>query len=336
MSYLKTIALCVTLLLVVCAPPAKAEEGADPCAGKELVDWSSQAETIYRLQVANINERFRAMDEAMACLSGSTRAFAGGESASSAIYTSFRSQPFPLGTPNQQAARTVKWTSETGSIFAEFSALRQLYDAAWAVRGHEYAQGTAGNRMDAFSIGLAELETRMLAASPKLRDTAIWHRLLLAVSLEGSRPKSDPHQVFAESIRRWPEAYEFQQVMLAKLVPRWGGSWPAVDAFVKQWASRATPSQGESLYARLYVSVLQLGYDPGDTLLDSRRMASSLRDWKRRYPSSDTYNVVASAACAIGDKQLFREVYLGLKESEVRPTTWLYRAQRQACVAKYG
>jgi hypothetical protein len=197
MSYLKIIGLIAALLLVVCAPPAQAEEGADPCAGKELVVWSSQAETIYRLQVANINERFKAMDEAMACLSGSTRAFAGGESASSAIYTSFRSQPFPLGTPDRQAARTVKWTSETGSIFAEFSALRQLYDGAWAVRGHEYAQGTAANRMDAFSIGLAELETRMLAASPKLRDTAIWHRLLLAVSLEAQLafPKADGAQV---------------------------------------------------------------------------------------------------------------------------------------------
>jgi hypothetical protein len=331
--FFRTLALAAVLALP-CAG-ARADVAVDACVGDPIVDWSSQPRTVERLQIAYVNEIFERLDHAMSCLSSSTRRFAGGESAPSAIYFVFRSKSPFMGTLEARARRTASWNAQTGSMFAEFALLRQGYDAAWTVRGDAYAQSVSPEKFRAFYGELAELESRMMAASPKLRDTAIWHNLMLSTVLDQQHPRSDPKAVFVSAVQRWPEYYDFQDVMLGKLLPRWGGSWPDVDTFVTQWARNTVASEGDYLYSWLYVSVLRRSSRASETMLDPKRMDRSLREWVRRYPTPENFNIIASAACEIDDRDLFREVYGRLAEAEVKPSTWLYYSQREPCVARY-
>jgi hypothetical protein len=67
-----------------------------------------------------------------------------------------------------------------------------------------------------------------------MRNSPIFQNLLLAVVLDMPKSRVKPLAVFEEGVRRWPEYYDFYEVSLTRLGPMWGGSWDAVDQFMKQ------------------------------------------------------------------------------------------------------
>ncbi len=67
---------------------------------------------------------------------------------------------------------------------------------------------------------------------------------------------------FEEGVRRWPEYYDFYEVYVSRLVPKWGGSWGAVDQFISSWSVKRLSSEGDSMYARLYTNLISAELRP--------------------------------------------------------------------------
>ena len=272
----------------------------------------------------------------MSCLADSSRRFAGGEDGWSAIYWTFRLKSPSLGTPDEQIRRAADWVSVSPrSVFARFAKLRVVYDDAWIQRGGALARDTAEDKFRIFHFLLSDLETRLEAADADVRDTPLWANLMLATLLDEQRPRRDPAAVFVAGVRRWPRYYDFYEVMVSRLLPRWGGSWPAVESFIGKSSASLAATDGDSLYARLYVAVFNARYSPDETSLNSDRMRTSLRDWLARYPSVENLNLIASTACLLNDGPLFREAYGRLAVNEVTPSTWYRQIQRNECVARF-
>ena len=139
---------------------------------------------------------------------------------------------------------------------------------AWSARGSRPARDVPDSGFKLFNDGLLAAERALMSARPTLRATAIWQNMLLAVVLDSRQSKQNAGQIFTDGVRQWPGYYDFYELVLTRLVPSWGGSWDTVDQFITSWADRLRATEGDSVYARFYSSVVLDGYSPYATKIN--------------------------------------------------------------------
>jgi hypothetical protein len=186
--------------------------------------------------------------------------------------------------------------------------------------------------MESFDNDLLAAEQMILQASKELQTIPIWHNLLLATALDSPRTTANANELLSAALLRWPKYYDFYEVALSRMVPRWGGSWDTVDRFIVKQSSVRKPAEGDSLYARLYWNVVASGASPSETLLSWPRMKLSLDSLIERYPDPVHKNVAASFACAYGDLPYAKKIRSQLPLAEVRPSVWIRGTDPNSCL----
>jgi len=303
------------------------------CALLSEINYQDQNEVIARLRHLYQASNFAELDATLACLLNDPKKFQSGKPGASAVYWFFRREMPAPGVEDAQAARVKAWQKQKpDSVFAAFAELRLMYALAWNVRGSDYAKDTPGGSMQAFQQGLLQSEKLLLDARQDYRHTPIWQNLLLAVSLDAQHPQSDPGAVFKEGVSRWPNYYDFHELILTRLVPRWGGSWETADAFIVGWTRQLQTSEGESLYARLYASLILGGADPRETRLDWPRMKRSLDELIKRYPDPVHKNWAATLACVHGDPAYYKLAMQRIGPQDLRPAAWVAGTAPATCL----
>jgi tetratricopeptide (TPR) repeat protein len=126
------------------------------------------------------------------------------------------------------------------------------YEMGWAKRGNRFAADTAPESMTVFAEdmgkALADVDTaiRLDASNPYS-----YYLKLRILATHGDMHKFGT--AFAEAIGKYPNYYSLYQVALATLQPRWGGTVPAMYAFVDKYAGGAPQlSPLRMLYLSLY------------------------------------------------------------------------------------
>lgn len=302
------------------------------CDKLSAIDYTDWDLTVTQLRSLFQKDDFARLEEALTCLMESKQRFQSGKPGASAVYWLFRNEMHAPGPINAAAAHVGRWQHELpNSIFAEFGDLRIRYVVAWNSRGNGYARDVTLNGMEGFQQGLHNLEVLLLQTSSPLKNTPIWHNLLLAVAQDSGSATSPPAMVFQDAVQRSPGYYDFYEVRLSRLVPRWGGSWESVDKFIKHWSAERNASEGKSMYARLYTSVIVAGADTSETLIDWSRMKPSLEDLVARYPTRSHKNLAASFACRFGDKVYLKMALGRLKERDLDTRGWLPGMDQDRC-----
>jgi len=235
----------------------------------------------------------------------------------------------------EEKTRVQKWKSEMpSSIFANFVGIRFQYADAWNTRGSDYASEVSDGAFKKFTTGLAETEASLMAAPLALKNTQIWHHLLLAVVQDSPGTKQDAEKVFAEGVNRWPDYFDFYDVALSHKVPRWGGSWAEVEAFVDYWSKKRLATEGKSFYIRLYATLfLQTQQWPAQGHdIDVKRIEESLDDLVARYPDLYNFNLRASIACGtLKDRDYVIKSIKAVGEKDVRVDLWMRGYTIQNC-----
>lgn len=305
------------------------------CTG---IDYSDEAVSVAGLFKLYQDERFGDLDAVLTCLSRDTRSFKSGKPASAAVYRMFRR----LNGDSVSAAeieRVKRWSVAAAqpSVFAEFAALRLRYAFSWKARGGASFSNTPNEQMRAFRDGMSGAEAALYRATAELRNTPMWHQLLLAVAGDLPASQTNMMSIFQDGVKRWPTNYDFHEVVLTRLVPRWGGSWEKVDAFITHHAALLAGSEQDAMYARLYAAVLlAIGDDPKATRIDWNRMKRGLEALVKLYPDPHHANIAASFACYYGDasyrKLTFDRLYSHKEDVfEIRGDSWLRVTDPQAC-----
>ncbi|MBC5765161.1 DUF4034 domain-containing protein [Ramlibacter albus] len=318
----------VALMLCGNEARAAADEG---CPGVFYDDEGSSVQVLLNLYQ---EERYENLDALLACALQDKKTLKSGKPANAVIYQFYRRAMHAPGSTPAEVQRVQNWAAKRPtSLFAEFAALRLRYAMAWNTRGGRVASKTADEQMRAFQQQMSELEAAMYRASAELRGTPMWHQLLLALAGDARTQRADLASAFDTGVKLWPTNYDFHDVMLTRLVPRWGGSWEMVESFITHYAvQRKDARESDAMYARLYGNMLlATREDPRSTRLDSKRLLRGIDALNDLYPDQRHRNLAASLACFYRDPALFKKHAAYLAGTDYRTSGWLRGTDLPSC-----
>jgi hypothetical protein len=315
----------------VCREPNQAK---DPKC--EIDDWPSFPETARRITALYQIQQFAILDRAMDEAIRSERQFADGTNPAAAVYWSFRQMMAGPGAPPSHKDSIAKWKAAVpDSPYAVFAQARYAYANAWNMRGNQYSGSVSKESWELFHIGLRDAEQILLDAPQRLKDTPLWHQLLLAVIGDLPDAQSSGKVVFEEATKRWPRYFPYYELALTRMTPKWGGTWELVDRSISDWSARVAGTERKSLYARLYASMLS--QDTADEMaFDWRKLKDSFEDLIALYPSHYYKNLYASFACFARDKPSFSQAMRKITAQELDAGSWLPGHSYEACMRWAG
>ena len=296
---------------------------------------SGQQEESYENKVIALDRllsagQFGLLEQELAQLAASDRLFADGRNMAAVVHITLRAvlNPAYYSTDRERKGVLERWRAAfPRSGFIAITDAIALQDAEIAVRGTAPAHRVPPESHELFKAKLRQADRLLMGAPVAVRDTAVWHLVRLQV-LCGLRDKQ-AHAVFEAAFKRWPRHIDFNQTVVALLLPDQGGSWAAVTAFIEDAYRRAAPADSASLYTHLHV-YLRPYVGPGKLTLNWPRAKLGFADWMRRDSSPMIANYYASFACLAQDKPAFDEA-MGLIGLEVFPTQWLTGHGPEAC-----
>lgn len=298
-----------------------------------LDSWPSFGLSVNRLTQLNQSDQFALFERALGELATSKKTFVSGTPLANAAYEAVRRVMEGLDTRETYSNKFIPWKQAyPDSPFVAFADALYTRDKAWKIRGNGYASTVSPESWRLFALRLREAEKKLLDAPVALKETPLWHDLLLTIALDSREVESDPKIVFENAIRQWPRNFNFYAVLLDRSVPKWGGSWLTVDSLIKLWSQQLEATEGKSLYARLYIGVLDGGVPPDQTAMSWSQMKDSFDDLVVRYPDPYYKNLYASYACLARDKAAFGTAMGKLPKAELQPTTWLFGHSYDACM----
>jgi hypothetical protein len=300
-------------------------------------DWPSWSATTQRIELLYTMEQFALLERAMREVLAGERFYPGGDTPASAAYWAFRRlMPAPGAAEDNQRKIDAWKNAVPASDFTAFAQARFIYASAWSIRGSGGGSSVSKESSDLFGIRLRAAEDILLKAPEALKGTPLWHNLLLAIVLDSPQSVSNVDTVFRNAVKRWPRYFDIYELSLTRMVPRWGGSWERVESFIDGWSRQLSGTEGESVYARLYVSLRSQGVTPDQTRADWPRMRASFEDLTTRYPSPDYRNLYASYSCAARDKAAFTAALAKLSPLPPEPRNWLPGHSYEACMRWAG
>lgn len=302
----------------------------------ELINWSDYSETIELIEKSYHNGEFQSVEQTLTCLSESKNTFTSGKPGSIAVYWFFRNEMHAPGADEEDKSIIDKWKRAVpGSKFADFAELRFSYSQSWNARGSKYANKTKEVQLKHFKQKLLETEALILSEQNGLKETPISYNLLMAVALDTGGTQSSAMDVFNYGVTHWPNYYDFYEVLLTRLVPKWGGSWESVDGFINYWAANLQQTEENTIYARFYHNVHKNNrVDPRNTLADWSKLKPSLVNLYEKYPAREYLAVAASYGCIYGDRDFYNKVVI--ENNVVTSEDWISGTSREVCDSHYN
>lgn len=294
-------------------------------------DWPSFDTATSRVVLLYKLERFSLLERALKELARSDKLFSSGKSFASVPYAAFRTLMPAPGTRLEEQSRIGRWKNAfPNSYFVVFASARYAYGNAWNARGAGNSGSVSPESWQLYESRLREAVAILNRAPKALSAVRLWDGLMLAIVLDLNSRDYDVQKIFETTVKRWPREFSFYENLQNRLIPKWGGSWGAVDAFIAFWSEQQRATEGSSLYARLYIAMLTQGA-PNETLMKWEKMRISLEDLSNRYPDPLFKNMYPSFACFARDKSTYQKAMQALKQQEIVPQFWLNGNSYEAC-----
>jgi rhomboid protease GluP len=319
---------CIDPLVSTTIPVSTSDSTSDGPAASRAVGCQAQA-------LFNTGD-YRSLDALMQRTSTALRDLPDGNSSfaglTSGLYALFASPGFNW---DRAFRTTAAWRLNLpDSGHSELVEILVLDAWAWEARGSGYAdsitpQGWAMYRLrsEMAAVALEEISNRS-AAHP------LWHEMTLRNALDRSRGADEIRALFDVAHDRFPEYWPLHRQMLRALMPRWGGSYAKVDAFINNMYAAAPSESSYETYATLYWMYSNLEGDINifeDANANWTDMKIGFEGLLAKHPSSDYIaNGFARFACLAGDK----EAYKGMRKrigTRVSASAWTVQHPLSEC-----
>lgn len=211
---------------------------------------------------------------------------------------------------------------------------------AWHARGSGYSSSVAGDGWKLFRERLEKAERILIDTKSYAAKWPHWYEQMIQVQFLLDRPQADQDQTFEEGAKRFPTYYPIYFAKMWSMLPRWGGSWDAIDDLAN-WAEKNTEkSEGKALYARIYWAVAGSMRADEQVFTTTKakwgRMKAGFDDLLRRTPNSSwNLNNYAQFACEAGDAKTFQALRKRLGQNVIQEA-WERGNSVELCDAKFG
>lgn len=195
---------------------------------------------------------------------------------------------------------------------AELAEVLIFREWAWTARGQSTADEVSGQAWALFEHRSQMAQAALDALRPTAGETPVWHDLSIDVALDISEDNGRIREIYDHAVGQFPDYLPIHASMLRVLMPRWTGSFEAVDELIKAATSRGT-EQDLELYARLYWTYFLLEQDDVDIFVDAKASWTNVdvgfAGLIERYPRSDyLLNAYAVMACLARDRERYAEL----------------------------
>ncbi|HVI28052.1 hypothetical protein [Hansschlegelia sp.] len=190
------------------------------------------------------------------------------------------------------------------STAAAIVAAKAETEIGWAIRGPGFASGVTEAQWKGFKAQLALAAAQLDRVAQTSRNDPAWYVERLRSALESGEGWERFSAIALEALELHPDQIAIHQAILRAMLPKWGGSYEAVEAATQQIVSRTKDRYGLEFYARAYwwLRDVELPWDLFKTSKASwPLMKQGLDDVVLRYPTDWNLNIYAGLACLSGD-----------------------------------
>lgn len=224
--------------------------------------------------------------------------------------------------------------------FIALAEVRYWTNYAWDARGNGYGSTVTRDGWRLFHERLENAEKVLIDSKPYASSFPLWYDDMVNVQSALDRSDEERYKTFLEGAKKYKTYYPLYFTMENYLLPKWGGSWEALDSFVKWSVENTKDIDGTSMYARLYWSAYQGLRSEEKLFKDTRatwpKMKKGFEDLMARHPKSKwNLNNFAKFACVAGDKKTFLSLRRKIGKDVINDA-WPEGASLDLCEAKYG
>jgi membrane associated rhomboid family serine protease len=209
---------------------------------------------------------------------------------------------------------------------------------AWWARGHDVANAVTSQNMALYAYRTEMAVAALDDAADRASNNPLWYTLSLEVGLDQSKDREKLQELFDRGLARTRQYRPLYRRMLRILMPRWGGSYDAVDKFINRIHAQTADSRGYERYAELYSVYARMEGDEVDLFSETHAYWSGMRAGYlgliKRYPTSDgVLNSFAYFACRAGDKDEYNRLRDTIGK-RLSATAWTAKYSIEACDKK--
>jgi hypothetical protein len=176
-----------------------------------------------------------------------------------------------------------------------------LSDNAWCLRGSGFADEVSDKSFTLFHRQLAVAEKVLKEHRTIAAVDPAFYEVLLDIYNDGGRDESDYKGLLDEAVQRHPGYLNIYFSAARHYLPKWGGSYAAIDALARR-AEQQLPATGNAGgYVRVYWYLIGCDCYDQRMLIDPLLLKRSMSETLARFP--DEWNVAnfAVIACRTGD-----------------------------------
>jgi len=177
---------------------------------------------------------------------------------------------------------------------------------AWQARGRGFANTVSPEGWRLFYERLDHATKTLAESESYAASNPLWYSLSLQAKRDAGATISEEFALYRRGIHAFPEFFPLHFSMIQVLLPRWGGSNEAIDAFIESVVKRSPPSLKVQMYTRLWWYTDQVSYIDVNIFRDMgvswSRMKEGFESLRNSYPESIRLPTnYASFACRAGD-----------------------------------
>lgn len=153
---------------------------------------------------------------------------------------------------------TERWSRERPhSVLAQLLYARTLYARAWHIRGQGYWSGVPSTSKQEFIRLIAKAESHIADRSPVLLKDTSTHVYLTMIGRSAGWSFEQMQTVVDDALSKSTADEEgLYEELVTLLLPKWGGSWQAVEALIEEADRRTQTRRGHEMYALLWAAAV--------------------------------------------------------------------------------
>ena len=193
-----------------------------------------------------------------------------------------------------------------------------LVSYAWDARGGGYANSVKESDWPIFRKRIADARA-VLEKAPKIsKNNPLWYDTMQTIALAQSWPMENYGKLFQEGVDKEPTYYFLYFNAASYFLPRWHGNPSDLAKFVDYAVEKSSRQEGQTLYARIYWSLLWALRDNtfAPAYAQWPRMRQGFSDIVKSYPDNWNLNAFVYYACMAKDSATVRQIAPRLKTIE--------------------